>query len=77
MQTDANNAVMGLQPVEWQDPVIDEPKLRAARSGRGNGGRGGGERASAERHAEEETLESCCVIVTIAFKHELLDHMLR
>ena len=26
--------VMGLQPVEWQDPVIDEPKLRAARSGR-------------------------------------------
>ena len=24
----------GLQPVEWQDPVIDEPKLRAARSGR-------------------------------------------
>ena len=34
MQTDANNAVMGLQPVEWQDPVIDEPKLRAARSGR-------------------------------------------
>ena len=50
---------------------------RAARSGRGNGGRGGGERASAERHAEEETLESCCVIVTIAFKHELLDHMLR
>jgi hypothetical protein len=25
---------MGLQPVEWQDPVIDEPKLRAARSGR-------------------------------------------
>ena len=42
-----------------------------------NGGRGGGERASAERHAEEETLESCCVIVTIAFKHELLDHMLR
>ena len=34
MQTDAENAVMGLQPVEWQDPVIDEPKLRAARSGR-------------------------------------------
>ena len=23
MQTDANNAVMGLQPVEWQDPVRD------------------------------------------------------
>ena len=34
MQTDAENAVMGLQPVEWQDPIIDEPKLRAARSGR-------------------------------------------
>ena len=23
MTTDANNAVMGLQPVEWQDPVRD------------------------------------------------------
>ena len=28
MQTDANNAVMGLQPVEWQDPVRDSaPKM--------------------------------------------------
>merc|ERR1740130_1678747 len=34
METDATNAMMGLQPVEWQDPVIDEPKLRAARRGR-------------------------------------------
>jgi hypothetical protein len=34
METDTTNAMMGLQPVEWQDPVIDEPKLRAARRGR-------------------------------------------
>ena len=68
----------------WAIAVRARAAVCGARRARAaaNGGRGGGERARADRRrSREETLSvivrSCCVIVTIAFKHELLDHMLR